>query len=138
ALAGGKLKQQDVASLPFETKDSNESAAPLWRLYRKGGPAGQFGEGELLGIWTFPNAALHTKEPVRGLEDLKGKKLVASNIIAAQVTTALGATPVRLRPHEAYQAISRGVTDGSLMPFTGMETFKLHEVAKYHLDAALG
>jgi TRAP-type C4-dicarboxylate transport system substrate-binding protein len=24
------------------------------------------------------------------------------------------------------------------MPFTGMETFKLHEVAKFHLDAALG
>ena len=138
ALAGGKLKQQDVASLPFETRDSNESAAALWRIYEKGVTAGEFGQVKLLGIWTFPNAALHTKEPVRALEDLKGKKLVASNIIAAKVATALGATPVTLRPDEAYQAISRGVTDGSLMPFTGMETFKLHEVAKYHLDAALG
>ena len=91
-----------------------------------------------LGIWTFPNAALHTREPIRGLKDLKGKKLVASNIIAAKVATALGATPVTLRPDEAYQAISRGTTDGALMPFTGMATFKIHEVAKFHLDAALG
>ena len=50
----------------------------------------------------------------------------------------LGATPVTMRPDEAYQAVSRGVADGALMPFTGMETFKIHEVAKMHLDVALG
>jgi TRAP-type transport system periplasmic protein len=138
ALAGGKFKQQDVAALPFETKDSNESAAAMWKIYEKGVTAAEFGQVKLLGIWTFPNSALHSREPIRTLDEVKGKKVVASNIIAAKVTTALGATPVTLRPDEAYQAISRGVTDASLMPFTGMATFKLQEVAKFHLDAALG
>ena len=50
----------------------------------------------------------------------------------------LGATPVTMRPDEVYQAVSRGVADGGLMPFNGMETFKIHEVAKLHLDVALG
>jgi TRAP-type C4-dicarboxylate transport system substrate-binding protein len=72
------------------------------------------------------------------MDDLKGKKIVASNLIAAKIATALGATPVTLRPDEVYQAISRGTADASLMPFTGMITFKVHEVAKYHLNAALG
>ena len=43
-----------------------------------------------------------------------------------------------MRPDEVYQAISRGTADGAMMPFTGMETFKIYEVAKQHLDVALG
>jgi TRAP-type C4-dicarboxylate transport system substrate-binding protein len=138
AFAGGKFRQQDVAALPFETRDSTESAQALWKIYDKGITAGEFGQVRLLGIWTFPNSALHTKEPVRTLDDVKGKKLVASSAAAAKIATALGAIPVTLRPDEAYQAISRGTTEGVIMPFTGMEVFKIHEVAKYHLDAALG
>jgi TRAP-type transport system periplasmic protein len=137
-FAAGKLKQQDVAALPFETANSIEAAEALWNVYEKGVTAGEFSQVKLLGIWTFPNAALHSKEPIKTLDDVKGKKLVASNVIAAKIATALGATPVTFRPDEAYQAISRGITDGGLMPFTGMEVFKIHEVAKYHLDAALG
>ena len=43
-----------------------------------------------------------------------------------------------LRPDETYQALSRGIADVSLMPYTGMAVFKINEVTKYHLDAALG
>jgi TRAP-type C4-dicarboxylate transport system substrate-binding protein len=138
AFAGGKFKQQDVAALPFETKDANEAAAALWKIYEKGLTSAEFEQVKLLGIWTFPNSALHTKEPLRTIDEVKGKKLVTTSAIAAKVATHLGATPVTFRPDEAYQAISRGITDGCIMPFTGMETFKIHEVAKYHLDAALG
>jgi TRAP-type C4-dicarboxylate transport system substrate-binding protein len=138
ALTGGKFKQQDVAALPFETKDANESAVALWKLYEKGITAGEFGQVKLLAVWTFPNAALHTKEPLRSLDDLKGKKLSVSNAISGKMAILLGATPVTLRPDEVYQAISRGLADGAMMPFTGMETFKIHEVAKMHLDVALG
>jgi TRAP-type transport system periplasmic protein len=138
ALTGGKFKQQDVAALPFETKDANESAVALWKLYEKGITAGEFGQVKLLAVWTFPNAALHTKEPLRSLDELKGKKLSVSNAISGKMAVLLGATPVTLRPDEVYQAISRGLADGAMMPFTGMETFKIHEVAKMHLDVALG
>ena len=72
------------------------------------------------------------------LDDFKGRKLIASNAIAAKIVTALGATPISFRPDEAYTAIQRGTTDGAVMPFTGMETFKVHEVTRHHLDAALG
>ena len=138
AMAGGKLKQQDVASLPYETRTSIEAAVALWKIYEKGVTAAEFSQVKPLAIWVFPNAALHTKDPVKTLEDVRGKKLVASNLIAARITTALGATPLTLGPHEAYQAISRGTADGALMPFTGMAVFKINEVVKHHLDEALG
>lgn len=138
SLAGGRFKQQTVAALAFETQDANEPAIALWKSFEKGVTAGEFAQVKLLGVFSFPNAALHTKEPVRSLADLKGKKITVSNAISAKMVVLLGATPVTMRPDEVYQAVSRGVADGALMPFNGMETFKLHEVAHQHLDVALG
>jgi TRAP-type C4-dicarboxylate transport system substrate-binding protein len=138
SLAGGRLKQQSVAALAFETQDANEPAIALWRSFEKGVTAGELAQVKLRGVFSFPNAALHTKEPIRSLTDLKGKKITVSNPISAKMVVLLGATPVTMRPDEAYQAVSRGVADGALMPFNGMETFKLHEVARQHLDVALG
>src|SRR5262249_18775720 len=82
--------------------------------------------------------AFLSREPIRTLDDFKGRKLIATNAIAAKIVAALGATPISFRPDEAYTAIQRGTTDGVLMPFTGMETFKVHEVTRHHIDAALG
>jgi TRAP-type C4-dicarboxylate transport system substrate-binding protein len=138
SLAGGRFKQQTVAALAFETQDANEPAVALWKTYEKGVTAGEFAQVKLLGVFSFPNAALHTKEPIHSMADLKGKKITVSNAISAKMVVLLGATPVTMRPDEAYQAVSRGVADGALMPFNGMETFKLHEVARMHLDVALG
>jgi TRAP-type transport system periplasmic protein len=138
AFASGKFKQQDVAALPFEAETSVLSSVALWDIYAKGLTAKEFDAVRPLGLWTFPNAAIHSREPIRRLDDFKGKKLIASNAIAAKMIPLLGATPISFRPDEAYTALQRGTTDGALMPFTGMETFKLHEVTKYHLDAALG
>lgn len=138
AFAAGKIKQQDVAALPFEAENSVLASTALWNLYVKGISTKDWDEVKPLGLWTFPNAAFHSREPIRTLDDFKGKKIIASNKIAAKIVAALGATPISFRPDEAYTAIQRGTTDGVLMPFTGMATFKVNEVTKYHLDAALG
>lgn len=138
AFAGGKLKQQDVAALPFESKSSVAAATALWKIFEKGITAGEFDAVKPLGIWTFPNSALNAKSTVRSLEDLKGKKITVSNAIAGRTVVALGAAPVTMRPDEVYQALSRGLADMALMPLTGVATFKIDEVAKHHLDVALG
>lgn len=138
AFAAGKFRRQEVAALPFEAETAVLASNALWKLYEKGVTAVEFDAVKPLGLWTFPNAAIHSKEPIKSLDDFRGKKLVASNAIAAKIVTALGATPISFRPDEAYTAIQRGTVDGAVMPFTGMETFKLHEQTKHHLDVALG
>jgi TRAP-type C4-dicarboxylate transport system substrate-binding protein len=138
ALAAGKFKQEDVAALPFESKSSLAAATALWKLYEKGITAGEFDAVKPLGIWTFPNSAVNAKAPVKTLDDLKGKKLTVSNAIAGRTVVALGAAPVTMPPSEVYQALSRGLADMALMPFTGVATFKIDDVAKHHVDVALG
>ncbi len=139
SFAGGKFKQEDVAALPFEARSSQAASNGLWDLYAKGITAGEYDAVRPLALWTFPNSALHSKAtPVKTLADLKGKKITTSNVIAGKMVVALGAAQVTFRPDETYQALSRGLADMALMPFTGMATFKINEVTKYHLDAALG
>jgi TRAP-type C4-dicarboxylate transport system substrate-binding protein len=138
AFAAGKFRRQDVAALPFEAETAVLASKGLWNLYEKGVTATEFDAVKPLALWTFPNAAIHSREPIKTLDDFRGKKIVASNAIAAKIVPALGATPISFRPDEAYTAIQRGTVDGAVMPFTGMETFKLHEVTKHHLDVALG
>jgi TRAP-type C4-dicarboxylate transport system substrate-binding protein len=138
ALAKGKFRQQDVAALPFESKTSVAAATALWKLYEKGLTAGEFDAVKPLGIWTFPNSAVNSRAPVRTLEDLKGRKVTVSNPIAGRTVVALGAAPVAMAPSEVYQALARGLADMALMPFTGVATFKIDDVAKHHVDIALG
>lgn len=138
AFAAGKFRRQDASALPFEAENAVLASNALWRMAEKGVTAAEFDAVKPLALWTFPNAAIHSREPIKSLDDFRGKKLVASNAIAAKIVTALGATPISFRPDEAYTAIQRGTVDGVLMPFTGMETFKVHEVTKHHLDVALG
>jgi TRAP-type C4-dicarboxylate transport system substrate-binding protein len=138
AFAAGKFRRHEVAALPFEAETAILASNALWKLYEKGATAPEFDAVRPLGLWTFPNAAIHSREPFRTLDDFRGKKIIASNAIAAKIVTALGAAPISLRPDEAYTAVQRGTVDGVVMPFTGMETFKIHEVTRHHVDVALG
>ena len=138
SFAAGKFKQEDVAALPFEARTSLAASTALWELYEKGITAEEFDAVKPLAIWTFPNSGLHSKIQIKALADMKGKKVVTSNVIAGKMVVALGSAQITFRPDETYQALSRSLADMALMPFTGMATFKINEVTKYHLDAALG
>jgi TRAP-type C4-dicarboxylate transport system substrate-binding protein len=81
---------------------------------------------------------VNSRDPVKSLDDLKGRKVTVSNPIAGRTVVALGAGPVAMAPSEVYQALSRGLADMALMPFTGVATFKIDDVAKHHVDVALG
>ena len=65
-------------------------------------------------------------------------KLVTSNVATSKIVELLGAVPVTFTPPDTYQAISRGIAEGALMPFTGMRIFKINEVTSHHLNEPLG
>jgi TRAP-type C4-dicarboxylate transport system substrate-binding protein len=76
---------------------------------------------------------LHTKKPVNKLEDLKGMKIRCTGM-AAKIIAALGATPVAMPMGETYDALSRGVVDGSMAPQEALQGWKWGEVVKYTIE----
>ncbi len=72
---------------------------------------------------------LHTKKPVRTLEDLKGMKIrtFGSN---AKFVTLLGAAPVGTTMPETYDALRTGVAEGAMAPIESLQGWKWGEVIK--------
>jgi len=78
---------------------------------------------------------LHTKnKPVRTLEDLKGLKIRGTGP-AAEFIKALGAVPVALSQGEAYEALQRGLIDGTIVAPEALLSYKQAEVIKYTTES---
>jgi len=62
------------------------------------------------GVWCTQQ--LFSKQPIKTVEDFKGKRLRVHNPQTAEVVNALGGKPVPLPVPEIYPALERGVIDG--------------------------
>ncbi len=81
---------------------------------------------------------LHTAgKQISVLEDFAGVKIRAPSRISAETLRALGAVPVGMPVPAVYEALSRGVVEGTAIPWTIMRPFRLHEVTKFHTEVSL-
>jgi TRAP-type transport system periplasmic protein len=135
---GQPFPRTDVAQLAFISGDPAEVAPALWTLYANGTIAEEYKRWKVLALFAFPGNQIHGTVPLTGMADLKGRKFALSAKILAQSLTALGGIPVSMGPTDQYQAIGNGVLTGNVMPWTGIDDFKIYEVAKHHLEANLG
>jgi TRAP-type C4-dicarboxylate transport system substrate-binding protein len=138
SFTAGKFRMHEVAALPFESRNSVEASTALWHLYEKGITSAEFSEVRPIAIWVFANAAIHSRDPIRSVADMKGKKITVGNSATGKIVATLGAAPIVFRPDELYQVLQRGTADGSLINYSAVGTFKLGEVVKYHVDLPLG
>lgn len=87
-------------------------------------------EVKILLIHAHGPGLLHTKRPVKKLEDLKGMK-VRSTGLSAKVVSALGGVPVAMPQGATYEALQKGVVDGTFAPIETLKGWKQAEVVKY-------
>lgn len=82
---------------------------------------------KVLRIASTPPTWLATREPIRSLEDLKGKEIRAAG---KQIATlkALGAVPLALPVSELYTALDKGTIQGALVAPTLLKGLKLAQV----------
>ncbi len=77
------------------------------------------------------------KQQIKGIEDLKGKKIRTWGSDMPKMVQAAGAVPVSLGLPELYEGLQRGTVD--CIPFSVdlMVSYKIHEVAKHVHDVTL-
>lgn len=73
---------------------------------------------------------LHSKRPVKKLEDMKGLK-VRSTGSSARLVEVMGGVPVAMGQRGAYEALQKGVADATLSPIEVLKGWKQAEVIKY-------
>jgi len=96
----------------------------------------EFDEVKIMFFHSHAYGILHTKKPVRKLEDLKGMK-IRSTGTNAEFIKLLGGVPVAATMAEAYDILSKGVADGILAPWEALKGWKFGEVVKYSTENTL-
>lgn len=89
---------------------------------------------KMVGLCLIEEGARHffTKEPVKKLADLKGKKLRVQNTdFWLEIVKSLGASPTPMSFSELYTALQSGVVDGAEQPLSGFVSQKFYEVCKH-------
>jgi TRAP-type C4-dicarboxylate transport system substrate-binding protein len=135
---GNQFPKANVSVLPFESEDAETPSVVMWRLYKQGLIADGMDVVHPLALFVFPYSGLHAAKSVRTLDDMQGVKVGVFARQLGDMTQLLGGTPVSMQPTDVYQAMSRGTIAATLIGWAGVPTFKLQEVAPFHVDAPLG
>ena len=132
----GKFLPMELFALPGLAKNQTIDSMVYWRL-REDFPA----MGELfspadnvvdLATFVAMGSHLHSRAPVRSLEDFKGKVFAAQDSAGVKVLERLGASASVMVGPDAYLALQRGAIDGVLCAWGWVNNFKLNEVTTYH------
>ena len=132
AYTRGKFPLTEVSDLPLGIKSGVVATRVINEYYKKFKP-NEFDEVKVMYLHGHGPGILHTKKPVNTLDDLKGMKIRCTGM-AAKIVTALGGVPVAMPMGETYDALSRGVVDGSMAPQESLQGWKWGEVVKYTIE----
>ncbi len=77
-------------------------------------------------------------QPLRTIEDFKGRKVRSQGDYFPILLNELGATPVTVLPGEFYESMQRGTIDCIVLPYDFLVSNRLYEVAKYGSDVSFG
>jgi len=124
----GRFPLSEVIDLPLGYKNGLAATKLINAYYQKFNPQ-EFNDVQVMYLHAHGPGILHTKKPVRNLDDLKGMKIVCHGL-SAKVVGALGATPVAMPMPERYDALQKGVAEGGVNPIESLKGWKLAEVIK--------
>lgn len=126
AYTRGKFPLSEVIDLPLGYKTGVAATKLINLFYEKFKPK-EYSETEVMYFMAHSPGIVHSKKPINKLEDIKGQKIRCTGL-AAKVAGKLGAVPVAMPMGETYDAISRGVVDGSMGPQESTQGWRWGEV----------
>jgi len=129
-ITQGRFPLSEVLELPLGVRSSVVATKLAHAFYDRFKPK-ELDAVKLLNFVTSGPSLLHSKKPVRKLEDLAGLRIRATGGTQVKVLKALGAVPVVLPVGEAYDALRKGVLDGIAIIPDAMQSWKLGEVVGY-------
>ncbi|AOW14388.1 C4-dicarboxylate ABC transporter [Hydrogenophaga crassostreae] len=132
----GRFPKSEVFELPFMAGLSAEKTSrALWDYVQKNA-LDEYKDVHVLALHTHGPGLFHTKQPVTGLESLRGMKIRGGTRVVNSMLTKLGATPVGMPVPAVTEALSKGVLDGTTIPWEVVPALKVQELVKHHTTFA--
>jgi TRAP-type C4-dicarboxylate transport system substrate-binding protein len=127
-----RFPKSEVFELPFIGGNGEQNSAATWEFYEKH-LQDEFKDVKMIAIQTNGPYLIHAKgKGVRKFEDMKGLKIRGATRMINKMIEMLGATPVGMPVPATPDALSKGVIDGTLVPWEVTTPLKLAELVNTH------
>ncbi len=129
AYTRGRFPVMAAIDLPMGYPDGKTASRVAHEFVKTFNPK-ELHDVKVLYIHAHGPGLLHTKKPVNKIGDLKGMKIRATGF-SAKVVKALGGVPVAMPQGGTYEALQKGVVEGTFSPMEVLKGWKQAEVVKY-------
>ncbi|WP_417770135.1 TRAP transporter substrate-binding protein [Stappia sp.] len=130
----GRFPGTEAFELPFMAAKAEPTSQAFWDFYEKY-LKDEFKDVKPIAVHVHGPGLLHVKgEGVASLEDMNGLKLRGPTRQTNALLGALGATPVGMPVPAMPEALSKGVIDGTVVPWEVTTPLKVAELVGSHTD----
>ena len=130
----GRYPTTEVFELPFMMTNARAASHAFWDMFETHMRDGEFRDLKILGTWVHGPGLLHTNKPVASPSDLQGMKIRGGSRLVNSLMTKLGATPVGMPVPAVPEALSKGVIDGTTIPWEVTKALKVTELVRNHTE----
>jgi len=130
----GRFRTTEVFELPFMVEDAREASCAYWQMFDEHMKDGEFSDVHIVGTWVHGPGMFHTNEPVVVPSDLEGMKIRGGSVLVNKLLERVGATPVGMPVPAVSEGLSKGVIDGTTIPWEVTAALKVPELVTNHTE----
>ena len=93
----------------------------------------EFAEYKVISAFVHAGQLIHSTVPVRTADDLRGLKIRIPTRVAGWMVEGWGAVPVGTTVQKIPEMLSKGIVDGTLIPFEVAFGLRVHELVDYNI-----
>jgi TRAP-type C4-dicarboxylate transport system substrate-binding protein len=131
----GRFPKSEVFELPFSSGLA-EPASRAFQEYVEKYAMDEFKDVKVIAVHVHGPGLIHSKTPVRTLDDIRGMKVRGGSRIVNIMLEQLGATPVGMPVPAVSEALSKGVISATTIPWEVTPALKVQEIVKNHTGFA--
>lgn len=132
----GRYPSSEVFELPFMMTDAG--AGPMshafWEMFESGMKDSEFKDVHILGTWVHGPGMIHSNKEVKTPTDMQGLKIRGGSRLVNSFLSELGASPIGMPVPAIPEALSKGVIDGTTIPWEVTAALKVPELVGNHTE----
>ncbi len=134
---GRQFEDMQLFELPFLFENATEAALVGWHLCEKKLLRG-IEDVHLVGFFATEVSNLWLANPIKSLDELRGKKIRSVGAVHAEWLKVMGASAETMDSPEMNEGLQRRTLDGVIQSWSGMRTFKTLPLVRQNQLAPIG
>ena len=130
----GRYPRTEVFELPFMMTNARAVSRAYWEMFETHMKDTEFKDVHILGTWVHGPGMIHSNKEVKSPADMEGLKIRGGSRLVNSLLEKMGATPVGMPVPAVPEGLSKGVIDGTTIPWEVTGALKVPELVGNHTE----